>query len=195
MDYLKKLSPFLAVQYIRKVIGYEGYLRGKSRRERERWQEWEELLNWITMDATRYKTISEWFEAQENYTENLFKKKQSQDEKLPVISLMTVHASKGLEFDKVYIPDCNEKVFPHGSLLSSDDCEEERRIFYVAMTRAKENLELLYISGTKECPRFYSRFLNQIIKDYSSTSSSNSQLSRYSSKASATFSYSSSSEI
>ena len=109
---------------------------------------------------------------------------------------MTVHGSKGLEFDTVIIVDCNETVFPHGRFLSEAEVEEERRVFYVAMTRAKENLELLYLSGTEERPRLPSRFLNPLLGDHSSsTSSSNSQLSRYSSNASDTFSNSSSSSI
>ena len=111
------------------------------------------------------------------------------------IRLMTVHGSKGLEFDTVILPDCNETVFPHGRFQTDSEVEEERRIFYVAMTRAKENLELLYLTGTGERPRLPSRFLKPLLQDHSSTSSSNSQLSRYSSKASATFSYSSSSSI
>lgn len=109
---------------------------------------------------------------------------------------MTVHASKGLEFDHVYLPDCNERIFPHGCLPDEEACEEERRIFYVAMTRAKKSLELFFVTGTKERPRLPSRFLNPLWKEYySSTNSSNSQLSKYSSKASATRSYSSSSSI
>lgn len=81
------------------------------------------------------------------------------------ISLMTVHGSKGLEFDTVIVADCNESVFPHGSLQTKEQVEEERRIFYVAMTRAKENLELLYLTGTKERPRLPSRFLNPLLKE------------------------------
>ena len=81
------------------------------------------------------------------------------------ISLMTVHGSKGLEFDTVIVADCNESVFPHGSLQPKEQVEEERRIFYVAMTRAKENLELLYLTGTKERPRLPSRFLDPLLKE------------------------------
>ncbi|MDE5587798.1 MAG: ATP-binding domain-containing protein [Acetatifactor sp.] len=117
---------------------------------------------------------------------------------------MTVHGAKGLEFDRVIIPDCNEKIFPHGELQTRERIEEERRIFYVAMTRAKKSLELLYLTGDSARPRLPSRFLNPLLRrgknhssssSSSSISSSNSQLSRYSSKASATASYSSSSSI
>ena len=76
---------------------------------------------------------------------------------------MTVHASKGLEFDHVFIPDCNERVFPYGSLLDKETVEEERRIFYVAMTRAKKSLRLMYLTGTSQNPRQPSRFIHQLI--------------------------------
>ena len=75
------------------------------------------------------------------------------------ITVTTFYLAKGLEFDHVWIPDCNEKTFPHGSSREPEHCEEERRIFYVAMTRAKKDLELLCLTGTRERPRFPSRFL------------------------------------
>ena len=102
---------------------------------------------------------------------------------------MTIHAAKGLEFDTVLIPDCNEGTIPNGRQMEGPALEEERRIFYVAMTRAKRNLELFYLTGDKTRPRFPSRFLRPLKDQFSSSiNSSNSQLSRYSSNASETFS-------
>lgn len=194
------LSLHLAVDYILRAVGYERYLR-ECAAGTDKWQTWQELLEWFKGDAAQYERLDAWTEAQRAYTDALLDGEgkvekicygQRKDAGTPV-QLMTVHASKGLEFDRVWIPDCNEKVFPHGRLPDEGALEEERRIFYVAMTRAKKSLELLYLTGTKERPRQPSRFLNAVYS--SSTSSSNSQLSRYSSKASATFSYSSSSSI
>ena len=57
------------------------------------------------------------------------------------VNLMTVHASKGLEFKEVYLVDLMEKRFPNLKLASSaGGIEEERRLFYVAVTRAKDRL-------------------------------------------------------
>lgn len=193
MECIKRLSPFPAVQYIRKAVGYEKYLKGKAE-NKEQWLEWEELLEWLSTDASHYQTLDEWMEAQEQYNRKMEQNQQTYSVG-EGINLITVHGAKGLEYDTVCIPDCNEKIYPHGAMSDEESCEEERRIFYVGMTRAKKNLELLYLTGTKERPRFPSRFLNPLLKDYSSTNSSNSQLSRYSSKASATRSYSSSSSM
>ena len=61
------------------------------------------------------------------------------------VLLMTIHASKGLEFPHVYIVGMEENIFPSGGWLASEsEIEEERRLFYVAMTRAKKTLELSY---------------------------------------------------
>jgi len=68
-----------------------------------------------------------------------------------VITLMTAHAAKGTEFPIVFIIGLEEGLFPHArSLMEKNEVEEERRLCYVAMTRAKEKL---YLSYTKR--RFY----------------------------------------
>ena len=76
---------------------------------------------------------------------------------------MTVHASKGLEFDTVFIPCCNEGVFPHGRMPDDETVEEERRIFYVAMTRAVSELYILYTDGKENRKYMPSRFLAPVI--------------------------------
>ncbi len=193
----------LTMSFILKGMGYEQYLKDLSRMDSEKWEEWQELLEWLKEDASAYTDVEEWARFQEEYAKALEQEKdgtgrkrqgpqEKRHEEKQAVHLLTVHGAKGLEYDRVWIPDCNEKIFPHGAMPEESAVEEERRIFYVAMTRAKKNLELSYLTGTKERPRQPSRFLNPL---YSSASSSNSQPSRYSSKASATISYSSSSSI
>ena len=79
------------------------------------------------------------------------------------VSLMTFHASKGLEFSHVYICDCNETIVPHKKALLPESVEEERRLLYVAMTRAKRELTLLYTAKRfgKDLPP--SGFLGEIL--------------------------------
>ena len=191
---LENMSLASAVTYIRKAIGYEDYLR-KQAGQSDKMEEWKRLLDWLKEDSARFNSVKEWVEFQQEYGENLSKvtEKNNTGQGNHKLYLMTVHAAKGLEYDHVWIPDCNERVFPYGRMPDEKTVEEERRIFYVAMTRAKKNLGLLYLTGTSERPRQPSAFLNPLYS--SSINSSNSQLSRYSSKASATASYSSSSAI
>lgn len=193
-------KPYLGVQYLRKGIGYENYLRQRAGTDSDRLTEWMEILEFLTAEAGEYSDYGEWQEAQEMVRLKMARlgngrKRSAQDEK--GIRLMTVHASKGLEFPKVYLPDVNEGIYPHGHMPDAGKTEEERRMLYVAMTRAKEALELTFVTGTKERPALPSRFLNPLLqKDQSCSSvSSNRHSSRYSSNASSTSSYSSSSSI
>jgi DNA helicase-2/ATP-dependent DNA helicase PcrA len=75
------------------------------------------------------------------------------------VRVLTMHASKGLEFDRVYIPDLNDGILPGRRFRDAGGIEEERRLLYVAMTRAREKLTLLWVSGTRENPGTPSRFL------------------------------------
>lgn len=83
------------------------------------------------------------------------------------ITLMTIHAAKGLEFDNVFVVGLEEGLFPHSrTLLSREEIEEERRLMYVAMTRAKKHLFISFahsrlVYGGRQSP-FPSRFLSEI---------------------------------
>ncbi|MEK7146945.1 MAG: UvrD-helicase domain-containing protein [Patescibacteria group bacterium] len=80
----------------------------------------------------------------------------------PSVKLMTVHLAKGLEFDTVFIAGCNEGILPHHrSYGSQEDLEEERRLFYVAMTRARKNL---FLSFSKNPSRFLSEIPPELVK-------------------------------
>ena len=202
LDSLSCKKLHLQIHYIRKVIGYEKYLCDKYGADKA-----EELIQ-TAIDfqklSERYQTLSGLDDYISQYTETLQqaqgnqsgeKKLQESEEKEKTgIRLMTMHASKGLEFDTVYLPDCQEGKIPSAKSQTSDEIEEERRMFYVAMTRAKKELCITAHKGKsgKDSP---SRFLKCLCQSSSSTSSSNSEESKYSSKASATASYSSSSSI
>ena len=88
-----------------------------------------------------------------------------------VVTLMTVHSAKGLEFDHVFLIGLEEGLFPHSNCLdSSDEIEEERRLCYVAVTRAKKTLTLVnaqrrMLYGNTNCNP-PSRFISEISDDY-----------------------------
>ena len=72
--------------------------------------------------------------------EDLENAEQKEDDGTNKLRICTIHASKGREWDEVYIPDVNEGNMPHKRAVGKEEIEEERRLFYVAMTRAKEKL-------------------------------------------------------
>ena len=170
--FLKNKSLFLAIEYIRKKMGYEKYLMELAGNSNEKKKEFIEVLEWLSQDCKNFDTWENYSHFQKAYAE-VFDKGTA--EKVIVsgneneidrnvaqsfgVELMTVHSSKGLEFETVIIPNCNEGVFPYGKILSDKEVEEERRLFYVGMTRAKRNLYLLYLKGTSEKPVVKSRFL------------------------------------
>ena len=154
-----KYSAFPLMNYLRRVIGYDWWLTEARDGYGDRWAENMEILEWLTKEAIKHTDVRQWLS--EWGTDNA-EKDPCIEKKSGRIVLMTVHASKGLEFDKVLIPHCNERVFPHGNLQETAVMEEERRLFYVAMTRAKKELELTYVSGTKDRPEIPSRFLRNV---------------------------------
>ena len=163
-DGLKRLAgmkPYLAVKYLRKAMGYEGYLRQKAGTDKEKLAEWLEFLNDRNEEARGYTGYGEWLEYQEYFRKEA-EQKAADKEQPGGVQLMTVHASKGLEFDRVWIPDVNEGVYPYGHMQTKETEDEERRMLYVAMTRAKESLELTFITGSGKRPRLMSRFLNPL---------------------------------
>lgn len=198
LEKLAGMKPYLAVQYLRKAMGYEQYLHQKAGTDKAKLSEWMEILEDMSREAREYTDYGDWLEYQEYFRKEA-EQKAAENKNDQGVHLMTVHASKGLEFDRVWIPDVNEGIYPYGHMQTKETEEEERRMLYVAMTRAKESLEITFVTGTSKRPRLMSRFLNplrELCQVYSpSTSSSNSQLSRYSSKASETRSYSSSSSM
>ena len=124
------------------------------------------------------KTVTRTFEEKEGivsledflYEVSLVSDVNEYDEDKNRVSLMTVHSVKGLEFDYVFITGLEEGIFPHmNSLMNNSDLEEERRLCYVAITRAKEKLYLvnarLRMMFGHDCTNLPSRFIGEINKD------------------------------
>ena len=104
------------------------------------------------------------------------------DHKVEKVALMTMHAAKGLEFPVVFIAGCEDDFIPYRSSARQNDMEEERRLFYVALTRAKQHLFLTRagyrrINGQK-CPRRWSPFVKDIETRYKRLSSQSGKKSK-----------------
>lgn len=167
------LKPYAALQYICRGMGYEADLK---RRLQEKGQEedWQ-ILSEILESARGMDSLAQWQDAIEAYERKLEDYTQSDKSqntaKTAGIRLLTLHAAKGLEYDRVYLPGLNEGTLPHkksvtdsnGDAAWQEKLEEERRMLYVGMTRAKKGLCLSYLTGTKEKPEQVSRFLKPLL--------------------------------
>lgn len=156
IDNLAGKRVHLQIHYIRKVIGYESFLREKYGSEKA-----EELIRVgeeFETFSRRFASVREMKTYMEQYAE-VIKEPERNAEGL---QLMTMHASKGLEFPKVFVPECNEGKIPSEKSKTPSEIEEERRMFYVAMTRAKNRLCLAYHDRKtgKDAP---SRFLTPLL--------------------------------
>jgi len=160
---LSGMKPYAAVNYIRRAVGYEDYLKEYAQLRRIKAEELIDVLDEIQESARDFNAFGEWFSYMEDYKEELKKQAQdSREQKKDSVMLATMHSSKGLEFEAVFIVDANEGITPHKKAVLPADIEEERRLFYVAMTRAKS---LLYIFSARE--RYnktvqWSRFIDEI---------------------------------
>ena len=157
---LQHMNPYGALHYIRHVIGYEQYLRDYALDHKLKVEELLDVLEEIQESAKGYETLEEWQKHIEEYGQNLQKQQKLRENQDGVI-ICTMHSSKGLEFPIVFIPEANEGITPYQKAVLIEEIEEERRLFYVAMTRAKE---LLYVFSVKE--RFHktleiSRFVTE----------------------------------
>ena len=160
---LQPMNPYGALHYIRHVIGYEQYLRDYALDHKLKVEELLDVLEEIQESAKGYDTLDEWQKHIEEYGQNLLKQQRVRESQDGVI-ICTMHSSKGLEFPIVFIPEANEGITPYQKAFLKEEIEEERRLFYVAMTRAKE---LLYIFSVKE--RFHkpleiSRFVTEFLE-------------------------------
>lgn len=188
---LSRISPFAAINYIRNGIGYEEYLKEYADYRHIKAEELCEVLDELQDGARAFENYEDWFSHIESYTKELAQQKEEQDKLSDSISLATLHSAKGLEYPIVFIVDVNEGLMPYKKAVLPAELEEERRMFYVGITRAKDRLHL-YCSGKingKETEP--SRFFEELHYSISSNASS----SRSSSNLSATASYSSSSSM
>lgn len=171
---LKPMNPYGALHYIRHVIGYEEYLRQYALEHKLKAEELLEVLEEIQESAKGYETLEEWQQHIQEYSENLVKQQRAREKQDGVI-LCTMHSSKGLEFPIVFIPEANEGITPYQKAVMKEEIEEERRLFYVAMTRAKE---LLYIFSVKE--RFHKPMeISRFVGEFAETEAPKPEKKRY----------------
>ena len=155
-------TPYAAIQYIRKRMGYDEFLKEYAAYRKISSEDLFELLEEIWQNSKGYGTIKEWFEHIESYGKMLKEQNKKNGEKEGV-NLMTMHAAKGLEFDTVFVIEANEGSCPYKKATADEEIEEERRLFYVAMTRAKRKLVISYVKEKNGKDLLPSRFVSELL--------------------------------
>ncbi len=156
---LKGLPPYAAINFIRKGMGYEEYLQEYALYRKIKPEELGEILDRLSESAKGMNTLKEWEEYIEEYTRKL--EEQAGRQKKEGVQISTLHGAKGLEYDQVYILNVNEGSIPYRKAVLTPAVEEERRLFYVGMTRARKHLTLCYVKKQYEKEREPSRFLKE----------------------------------
>ena len=158
---LSNLAPYAAMNFVRKGMGYEEYLQEYARYRKIRPEEVVEILERIQESAAGMTSLAQWEAHIENYTKRLAQQAGQQKKQKEGVTVSTLHAVKGLEYRHVYILNVNEGSIPYRKAVLSEAVEEERRLFYVGMTRAKEELTLCFVRRQFEKEREPSRFLEE----------------------------------
>ena len=155
-------TPYAAIQYIRKRMGYDEFLKEYAAYRKISSEDLFAVLEEIWQNSKGYGTIKEWFEHIENYGKMLKEQNKKNGEKEGV-NLMTMHAAKGLEFGTVFVIEANEGSCPYKKATTDEEIEEERRLFYVAMTRAKRKLVISYVKEKNGKDLLPSRFVSELL--------------------------------
>ncbi len=179
---LAGLGPYAAVNFIRRGIGYDDYIREYAEYRGIPARDMYDILDELQEDAKGYKSFEEWMEAVRAYGEELLEQREKsrrmrngQAQREDAVEIMTMHGAKGLEYECVFIPDANEGVTPHNKATLTADMEEERRMFYVAMTRAQKYLHISYLKERFNKEADVSRFVEEIRSGISSSGETGSQ--------------------
>ena len=158
---LERLSPYAAINYIRKAIGYDEFCAEYADYRRMKVEDLYDVLDELQESAKEYKDYDGWFSHIETYTKELQEVYRLQNQNMESVTLATLHSAKGLEYENVYLIDVNEGVMPYKKAVLDNEIEEERRMFYVGMTRAKKNLHLFAVKKRNNKDAEISRFIKE----------------------------------
>lgn len=167
IEMIRKLPPQAALSYIRKGAGYEEYLRLYAIENNIPMSGLLKQLEQLVQECSKFNTLEQWINsidsAQNSEGQNFGKKSSGEGGTNNRINIMTMHGSKGLEFKAVFIVDANQGIIPTSKALRERDFEEERRLFYVAITRAIDYLNIYAVEERLGCPIEVSMFVEEML--------------------------------
>ena len=183
LQMISQMRPYAAVNFIRRGVGYDDYIQEYADYRGIRADDMYEILDELQEESKAHQSFQEWFDYIRDYGEELREQseksrrmKNGQEQREDAVVIMTMHGAKGLEYECVFIPDANEGVTPHNKAVLTADMEEERRMFYVAMTRAKKHLHIYYLKERFNKEVSVSRFVEEILAEETSRISRNNTL-------------------
>ncbi len=158
LDDIKEMKPDKAIREVLQRTGYREYMKGYSENENDLISR-EENIEQLLWSAAAHTNIPDYLEEANLIRED----KEADGQESSAVNLSTVHASKGLEYNVVFVAACEEQLFPHWrSLEKESDLEEERRLMYVSMTRSEKYLYLTHAQMRKGNFNRKSRFIDEI---------------------------------
>ena len=160
---VRAMRPYAAINYIRRGGGYDDYLREYAAKRKVDPQELLQLADEIQDSSRGCATVEEWLlRIDENRKKLEEQRRESRRADSDCVTLATLHASKGLEFTEVFLLNVNEGMIPYHRAVMEEEIEEERRLFYVGMTRAKQKLHLYCVRERYNRQMRPSRFLEPL---------------------------------
>lgn len=162
MESIRGKTPYAAVWYIRKRVGYEGFLKEYAAYRGIEEEGLFSVLEELQERLREFRTLEEWLSHVEQCKKALKEQKAKGTEKEGV-EFLTIHGAKGLEYEVVFLIQANEGCIPYKKAVTEEQIEEERRLFYVAMTRAKQKLILSYVKEKNGKSKSPSRFIDELL--------------------------------
>lgn len=158
---IQKRKPYEALRYVRKVVGYDEYLSDYAAYRKASLSNMIEIADEITETAKGTESGTEFVRKMEELSRQM-KEQSKQKGNTHGVTLTTFHGAKGLEFGAVFLPSLAEGIIPYEKGRKGSALEEERRLFYVGLTRTKDRLFLSFTENRYEKPLKPSRFLMEM---------------------------------
>lgn len=156
IHYLNRISLSSAIAYIIMDLGYINHIKGYAQKLNQSPEDMEDIIEEFKLAAEGFKTIFDFLQHIEEIKETIEASKKNT--KREGVILSTIHGVKGMEFKNVYVINCVEETIPHASSIK-DNIEEERRLFYVGISRAIDNLYLFSPRSRRGQFKEISRFI------------------------------------
>lgn len=139
----KEDSPPIELIKALEYLGIDEAIKERAKKRHEEVEETRMELAALSFDAARFRTVKEWLQYAKKDREKIAKINELRTSK-DGVNVMTMHSSKGCEWEHVFVIEANQNIIPHRNCLGTDEeIEEERRLLYVALTRAKDGLYVL----------------------------------------------------